>query len=77
MLAYKHYQVIQDPKELKLTNLPFSKGQRVEIVILADDQASEDEFSLGQEIIAGLADVRAVKAGKKPKRMARELLNEL
>jgi hypothetical protein len=37
MLAYKQYVTISDPSKMELTNLPFRKGQRVEIVMIADD----------------------------------------
>ena len=38
MLAHKQYITITDPAKLELTNLPFRKGQRVEVVMIADDQ---------------------------------------
>lgn len=37
MLAHKQYITITDPARLELTNLPFRKGQRVEVVMIADD----------------------------------------
>jgi hypothetical protein len=37
MLAHKQYITITDPARLELTNLPFRKGQRVEVVLIADD----------------------------------------
>jgi hypothetical protein len=37
MLAYKQYVTINDPAKMELNNLPFRKGQRVEIVMIADD----------------------------------------
>lgn len=37
MLAYKKYVTIKSPRSLTLRNLPFKPGQRVEIVMLADD----------------------------------------
>ena len=37
MLAHKQYITITDPAKLELTNLPFRKGQRVEVVMIADD----------------------------------------
>jgi len=37
MNAYKKYITIQDPKQLILSDLPFQPGQRVEIIILAED----------------------------------------
>lgn len=37
MLAHKQYITITDPAKLELTNLPFRKGQRVEVVLIAED----------------------------------------
>ncbi len=38
MKAVKRLVTIEDPKELVLTNLPFQQGQRVEVVLLAEDE---------------------------------------
>jgi len=37
MLAYKKYVKINDPTKIELTDLPFRKGQRVEVVMIAED----------------------------------------
>ncbi len=37
MNAYKKYVTITDPKQLILSDLPFHVGQKVEIIILAED----------------------------------------
>lgn len=37
MNAYKKYITITDPKQAILSDLPFQAGQRVEIIILAED----------------------------------------
>ncbi|MEH2045648.1 hypothetical protein [Nostoc sp.] len=37
MNAYKKYITITDPSQLILSDLPFQVGQRVEIIILAED----------------------------------------
>lgn len=37
MKAIKRTVTIEDPKELILTNLPFQQGQRVEILLLAEE----------------------------------------
>ncbi|MEH2301941.1 hypothetical protein [Nostoc sp.] len=37
MNAYKKYITITDPSQLILSDLPFKVGQRVEIIILAED----------------------------------------
>lgn len=46
MLAYKQYVTIKDPAKMELTNLPFLKGQRVEVVMIAEDDklAQVDEL---------------------------------
>ena len=41
MLAYKKYVTIKDPAKLELTGLPFRSGQRVEIVMIAEDEERE------------------------------------
>jgi hypothetical protein len=38
MKAIKRTVTIDDPKQLILTNLPFLEGQRVEVVMLAEDE---------------------------------------
>ena len=38
MLAYKKYVTIKDPARLELTGLPFRAGQRVEVVVIAEDE---------------------------------------
>jgi hypothetical protein len=38
MKAVKRTVTIENPNELILTNLPFQQGQRVEVVLLADDE---------------------------------------
>jgi hypothetical protein len=37
MNAYKTYITIEDPKQVVLSDLPFQVGQRVEIIVLAED----------------------------------------
>lgn len=37
MNVYKTYITIQDPNQVVLSDLPFQPGQRVEIIILAED----------------------------------------
>ncbi|MBD2776759.1 hypothetical protein [Iningainema tapete] len=37
MNAYKTYITIQDPNQVLLSDLPFPPGQRVELIILAED----------------------------------------
>lgn len=37
MNAYKTYITITDPKQVVLSDLPFQAGQRVEVIILTED----------------------------------------
>jgi antitoxin ParD1/3/4 len=37
MLAYKQYVTIKDPAKIELSGLPFRAGQRVEVVMIAED----------------------------------------
>ena len=41
MRAYKKYVTIDDPKKLVLFDLPFQPGQRVEVVLIAEDEGRE------------------------------------
>ena len=41
MLAYKKYVTIKDSRKLELTDLPFRPGQRVEVVVIAEDEHGE------------------------------------
>ncbi len=38
MKAYKTFATVQEPKKLVLDEVPFDKGQRVEVLVLAPDQ---------------------------------------
>lgn len=42
MLAYKQIITVADPQNTVLTGLPFHAGQRVEIVMFADESATPD-----------------------------------
>lgn len=44
MLAYRKYVTIKDPAKLELTGLPFRSGQRVEIVMIAEDEERDDRI---------------------------------
>lgn len=44
MLAYKKYVTIKDPAKLELTGLPFRSGQRVEIVMIAEDEERNEQL---------------------------------
>lgn len=41
MHAYKKYVTIKDPKNLTFSDLPFRPGQRVEVVMIAEDEERE------------------------------------
>jgi antitoxin ParD1/3/4 len=41
MNAYKKYITIEDPNHMVLSGLPFKAGQRVEVIILAEDKERE------------------------------------
>ena len=38
MLAYKKYVTIKEPGNIVLTDLPFRTGQRVEVLIIAEEE---------------------------------------
>lgn len=42
MNAYKKYVIIDNSQQLILSDLPFKAGQKVEIIILADDNNEVD-----------------------------------
>ena len=42
MDAYKKYMIIDDSQQLLLSDLPFKAGQKVEIIILAEDNNELD-----------------------------------
>lgn len=47
MIAYRRYITIKDPKQVILSDLPFRVGQRVEVVLIVeDDQAAEHHEEL-------------------------------
>ncbi len=41
MFAFKKYVTIKDPENLVLKKLPFRSGQRVEIVMIAEDEKNQ------------------------------------
>lgn len=41
MLYYKKYVTIEDPNYTVLSGLPFKPGQRVEVIILAEEKEEE------------------------------------
>lgn len=45
MKAYKTFAIVQKPKRIVLENVPFEPGERVEVVLLAAEQAETEEQS--------------------------------
>ena len=43
MLAYRQHLVIQDPQQMVLSNLPVKAGQRVEVLILVEEDTATAE----------------------------------
>jgi hypothetical protein len=39
MIAYRQYARVQPSKQIVLSDLPFQPGQRVEIVVIAEDES--------------------------------------
>ena len=42
MNAYKTYVTVTDSQELVLSNLPFKPGQKVEVIVLSEDEIRKD-----------------------------------
>ncbi|MEH2461476.1 hypothetical protein [Nostoc sp.] len=59
MNAYKTYITISDPKQLVLSDLPFQAGQRVEVIILADDN---QRVTLAEELKNLFKEIQAIHA---------------
>jgi len=38
MLAYRQFTTVQESKQIVLSNVPFQPGQRVEVVLLAEEE---------------------------------------
>lgn len=61
MRAYKKYVTITDPKKLTLSDLPFRPGQRVEVVMIAEDEEREKRV---EELRALLRKTQALPEAK-------------
>ena len=48
MNVYKKYLTIDDPNNLVLSGLPFTSGQRVEIIILSENENEETTITKGE-----------------------------
>ncbi len=42
MLAYRQYVTVQKSKQIVLSDVPFLPGQRVEVVVIAEDQPARN-----------------------------------
>ena len=38
MMAYRRYVTVQDPRQIVLSDVPFRAGQRVEVVVIAEEE---------------------------------------
>jgi len=59
MNAYKKYITIQDPNHVVLSDLPFHAGQRVEVIILAENN---ERAVLAQKLHELLKETQALHA---------------
>lgn len=59
MNAYKRYITIEDPNHVVLSDLPFQPGQRVEVIILAENN---DRAALAQKLKELLKETQALHA---------------
>lgn len=59
MKAYKKYVTIEDPNHVVLSDLPFQPGQRVEVIILVEDN---DRAALAQKLRELFKETQALHA---------------
>lgn len=67
MLAYKKYVTVKEPGNLVLTGLPFHPGQRVEVVMIAEDEEKEARVNELQALFKktqALPNVQAITEGQ-------------
>jgi hypothetical protein len=50
MLAYRQYARVQPSKQIILSDLPFQPGQRVEIVVIAEDEPPANQVQELREL---------------------------
>ncbi len=62
MLAYKKYVTIKDPENLVLKKLPFRSGQRVEIVMIAEDEKKKVSVQVLRKLFKKTRKLPRVKA---------------
>lgn len=51
MEAYKTYLTIDDPKQVILSDLPFSTGQRVEVIVIAEEDKPASSTHRFQQLL--------------------------
>ena len=59
MNAYKKYITIEDPNHVVLSDLPFKPGQRVEVIILSEDN---ERVALSQKLRELFKETQAIHA---------------
>ena len=59
MNAYKKYITIEDPNRVILSDLPFKPGQRVEVIILSEDN---ERVALSQKLRELFKETQAIHA---------------
>lgn len=60
MYAYKKYLTIKDPKQVTLSDLPFSPGQRVEVIVIAENSETESLTHRFQELLQETQAIHAI-----------------
>ncbi|MFB6276690.1 MAG: hypothetical protein ABEI32_11185 [Halothece sp.] len=60
MEAYKKYLTIEDPKQVILSDLPFSPGQRVEVIVIAENEQPESLTSRFQQLLKETQAIHAI-----------------
>lgn len=59
MNSYKTYITIEDPKQVILDDLPFQPGQRVEVIMLAEDNPRETLAAEIKKLFKGIQAIHA------------------
>jgi len=62
MRAYKTHLTVKDPKRVVLTDIPFSAGERIEVLILREDSSDNAvrDFGLLLKETQSLPQARAI-----------------
>lgn len=51
MRAYRKYVVVEDSGQVTLSDMPFQAGERVEVVVIADDLTSATKLRTLQQLL--------------------------